>query len=132
MNIRSVVQSIGHAVPERILTNADLEKIVDTNDEWITQRTGIKERRASDPDKATSHWSTLACQEALERAGMAADEIDLIVCGTVTGDMLFPATACLVQANIGATRSAAFDVGAAHQSRCWLHDAARVDRGLRP
>jgi len=93
----AVIKGIGHGVPEKRLTNADLEKIVSTSDEWIVQRTGIKERRITTPDETTSFLATLATREALERSGTSPDEIDLIVCGTVTGDMPFPATSCLVQ-----------------------------------
>ena len=100
-------------MPEGRLTNADLEKMVETNDQWIIQRTGIKERRISKPEETTSVLATAAAKEALERSRISAAELDLIVCGTVTGDMLFPATSCLVQANIGARKAGAFDVGAA-------------------
>jgi 3-oxoacyl-[acyl-carrier-protein] synthase-3 len=107
------VHGIGHSVPEKILSNADLEKLVKTNDEWIVQRTGIKERRITSPEETTSTLATAASIEALQSAGMKAEEVDVIICGTVTGDMPFPATSCLVQTNIGATRAGAFDVGAA-------------------
>lgn len=110
---RAVVQGIGHAVPDRVLTNADLEKLVDTNDEWITQRTGIKERRIASESETTSVLATAAAKKALENSGTDPMELDLVVCGTVTGDMLFPATSCLVQCAIGAERAGAFDVGAA-------------------
>lgn len=109
----AVVRSIGMSVPEKILTNDDLSRMVDTNDEWIRQRTGIVERRVCGPDDTCSKLATKASQEALERAGMDPMDLDLVICGTVTGDMLFPATSCLVQENIGAKRAGAFDVGAA-------------------
>jgi 3-oxoacyl-[acyl-carrier-protein] synthase III len=113
MGRRAVVESIGHAVPDKVLTNADLEKIVDTSDEWIRQRTGIAERRVCGPDETASTLSVTAGREALERAGMAPEQLQLVVVGTVTGDMLFPASSCLVQSELGAVNAAAFDLGAA-------------------
>lgn len=111
---RAAITAVGHFLPEDRLTNADLEKLVDTNDEWIRSRTGIRERRIlRDPDKATSYMATRAAQEALDRRGISADEIDLIIVGTVTPDMLFPATACLVQDDLGASNAWGFDVSAA-------------------
>lgn len=105
--------SVGSYVPERILTNADLEKLVDTTDEWITTRTGIKERRIAAKNEFTSDMAARAAQRAMERAGVTAEQIDLIIVATITPDMLFPATACLVQAKLGAFRAAAFDIEAA-------------------
>lgn len=113
MSRRAVVHGIGHAVPSHVLTNADLEKVVDTNDAWIMQRTGIRERRITSAEETTSQLATTASLEALAGAGLAAEDVEMIVCGTVTGDMLFPATSCLVQSAIGASRAGAFDVGAA-------------------
>lgn len=113
MSLRAVIKSVGHAVPEKVLSNEDLVKLVDTTDEWIMQRTGIKERRICGPDETCSGLATIAAQEALERGGLDPMDLDLVICGTVTGDMPFPATACLVQENIGAKRAGAFDVGAA-------------------
>lgn len=103
----------GSYVPDKIITNKDLEKIVDTTDEWITQRTGIKERRMADKDTATSDMAAIAAKRALEHAGINASEIDLIIVATVTGDMMFPSCSCIVQESIGASRAAAFDIGAA-------------------
>ncbi len=111
--LKAVIEGIGVGIPEKILSNADLERIVDTSDEWIRQRTGIVERRMSAPDETTSVLAVRAAREALQRANVTAEELDLIVCGTVTGDMLFPSTACLVQREIGAINAGAFDVGAA-------------------
>src|SRR2546421_1132698 len=105
--------SVGSYVPEKILTNADLEKMVETSDEWITSRTGIKERHIAAPNEFTSDMATQAARRAMESGGIAPEEIDLIIVATITPDMMFPATACLVQQKIGATRSAAFDIEAA-------------------
>lgn len=99
-------------MPEKVLTNFDLEKMVETSDEWISTRTGIKERRIADPSKATSDYAAGAARLALDRAGVAPDELDLIIVATVTPDMFFPSTACLVQQAIGASRAAAFDLSA--------------------
>jgi 3-oxoacyl-[acyl-carrier-protein] synthase-3 len=103
----------GMAVPERVLTNADLERIVNTSDEWIQTRTGIRERRVVGPGESTSTLSTEAGRRALEQAGLPPDAIDLIILATCTPDRPFPATACTVQANLGIPRAAAFDVAAA-------------------
>lgn len=107
------ILSTGSYVPDRILTNAELEARVDTNDEWIVTRTGIRERRLASDDQATSHLAAEAARRALDQAGMSADEIDLIIVATVTPDTNFPATSCWVQKHIGATRAACFDLGAA-------------------
>jgi len=112
-NVRSVIQGIGHYVPKEVITNEDLERRVDTNDAWIVQRTGIKERRRIAEDESASTISTAAAREALASAGIEPDELDLIIVGTVSGDMLFPSTACLVQRNLGTKKSGAFDIGAA-------------------
>jgi 3-oxoacyl-[acyl-carrier-protein] synthase-3 len=103
----------GSGLPTKVLTNADLEKIVDTSDQWITERTGIKERRIVGPDQATSDLATLAAQNALTAAGLQPDAIDLIVVATCTPDHLFPSVACLVQKNLGIPSCIAFDVSAA-------------------
>jgi len=103
----------GHYLPEKILTNADLERMVDTTDEWITTRTGIKQRRIAKPGVATSDMAAIAAKEALENAKINPEDLDLIIIGTITPDMQFPATACLVQAKIGAKNAAAFDISAA-------------------
>jgi len=107
------IVAVGSYVPERVLTNADLEQLVDTSDEWITSRTGIKERRIAAATEYTSDIATKAAQQALQRAGVAADKIDLIIVATITPDMPFPSTACLVQRTLGAKHAAAFDLEAA-------------------
>jgi 3-oxoacyl-[acyl-carrier-protein] synthase-3 len=99
-----------------VLTNADLERMVDTTDEWITVRTGIKERRVAAPEEATSDLALEAAREALERAGLEASDLDLILVGTASPDMIFPATACLVQERLGAKRAGAVDISAACSS----------------
>lgn len=99
-------------VPEKVLTNFDLEKMVDTSDAWIRERTGIRERRIAAPEESTSDLATRAAKEALAAANLSPEEIDLIIVATASPDMLFPATACLVQANLGASRAAAFDLEA--------------------
>jgi 3-oxoacyl-[acyl-carrier-protein] synthase-3 len=103
----------GSALPERVLTNADLEKFVDTSDEWIRERTGIRQRHVAADGETTGDLATLAAQRALDAAGIKASEIDLIVLGTTTPDIIFPSTACLVQHRLGANGCAAFDVNAA-------------------
>ncbi|EHQ62335.1 3-oxoacyl-(acyl-carrier-protein) synthase III [Paenibacillus dendritiformis C454] len=114
MNLRSVgIIGTGKYVPERVLTNEDLEKMVDTSDEWIVTRTGIKERRIAAEHEATSDLAYHAAQEALKAAGITAEQLDLIVVTTVTPDMTFPSTACLLQERLGAKRAAAFDLSAA-------------------
>ncbi len=114
MNVRRVeIKSLATYVPPRLLTNADLEKMVDTTDEWIMQRTGIRQRHIVDPGVATSDLATEAAREAITRAGLTPDDIDVIVVGTVTPDMLFPSTACLVQHKLGAGKAWGFDLSAA-------------------
>jgi len=113
------IAGLGMCVPDRILTNEDLTKIVDTTDEWITKRTGIRERRLTDPDTATSDLATRAAERALADAGIAAADLDLVLCATATGDYLWPATACIIQNKIGATRAAAFDLSAACSGFCY-------------
>ena len=110
--MRGRIVGTGRAVPEKVLSNDDLAKIVDTTDDWITSRTGIKERRQAAPDEALSSFAIPAARQALEMAGVAGEEVDLVICATVTGDMTFPATASLIQDAIGATKAPAFDLGA--------------------
>lgn len=110
----AAITAVGHFLPDKRLTNADLEAMVDTSDEWIRTRTGIIERRIlEDDDKATSYMASRAAQEALDKRGISADEVDVIIVATVTPDMLFPATACLVQDAIGASNAWGFDLSAA-------------------
>ena len=110
---RAAITALGSYVPERVVTNADLEKIVDTSDEWIRTRTGIRQRHVVEPGTPTSAIAANAARDALRRRGIGADEVDLIIVATVTPDMLFPATACLVQDRIGAKKAWGFDVSAA-------------------
>lgn len=102
----------GFYVPDKVLTNTDLEKMVETSDEWITTRTGIKERRIASPEQATSDLTIEACQKALQDANLGVDDIDLIIVGTSTPDTLFPSTACWVQKGLQADHIPAFDVSA--------------------
>jgi 3-oxoacyl-[acyl-carrier-protein] synthase III len=107
------IAGTGSYVPERVMTNADLAKIVDTSDEWILSRTGIRERRIAAEGEFTSHMAAKAGQRALEQAGMTADEVELIIVATITPDTLTPATACYVQQQLGAFGAVAFDISAA-------------------
>ena len=107
------ITGVGSYVPEKILTNADLEKMVETSDEWITSRTGIRERRIAAANEFTSDLATKAAERAMKMAGVTAAQIDLIIVATLTPDMPFPSTACLVQRKLGAVRAAAFDMEAA-------------------
>lgn len=107
------ILSVGHFVPKRRLTNADLEKIVETTDDWITTRTGIKERRIAAHDELTSVMASKAAKEALKNADMHSDEIDLIIVATTSPDSNFPSVACHVQKSVKARNAAAFDVSAA-------------------
>jgi 3-oxoacyl-[acyl-carrier-protein] synthase III len=108
----AVIAGTGSYLPEKVMTNADLEKMVETSDDWITERTGIKERRIAAPDQAASDLALEAALKALAEAETKPEELDLIIVGTVTGDMLFPSTSCLLQARLGATKAAAMDVSA--------------------
>ncbi|MBU5673124.1 beta-ketoacyl-ACP synthase III [Paenibacillus brevis] len=103
----------GKYVPERILTNADMEKIVETNDEWIVSRTGIRERHIAAPEQATSDLAYEAAVQALKSAGMTAEDLELIIVATITPDTFFPSTACILQDKLGAKKAAAFDLSAA-------------------
>lgn len=107
------ISGLSTYVPPRVLTNADLEKLVETSDEWIMQRTGIRERHIADPGVGTSDLAAEAAKGALAKAGVTPDDIGLIIVGTTTPDMIFPSTACLVQFKIGASHAWGFDLGAA-------------------
>jgi 3-oxoacyl-[acyl-carrier-protein] synthase-3 len=107
---RAAFLGVGHFTPEKVLTNFDLEKIVDTSDEWIVERTGVRERRIVTDEQAASDLAIPAAKRALEQAGIGAEELDLIILGTVTPDYFFPSTACIVQNAIGARNAAAFDM----------------------
>src|ERR1700679_1449192 len=111
--IAAKITGIAGYVPPRVVTNFDLEKRVDTNDEWIRTRTGIRERHYADPGVASSHLGTEAAKKLLAAKGVSAEEIDLIVVATVTPDMFFPATACLIQERLGAKSPWGFDLSAA-------------------
>ncbi len=111
-NIRSRISGTGHALPERVLTNKDLESMVDTTDEWITTRTGIKERHIAREDECLSKFASEAGRQALDMAGVKAEDLDLIILATVTGDQPIPATSCFVQEMLGAKKAAAFDIQA--------------------
>lgn len=113
-NLKARIASVGHYLPEDKLTNVDLEKLVDTNDEWIRSRTGITERRIlKDPSKGTSFMAVHAGREALEAANVDPNEVDAIILATVTPDYLFPATACLVQKRLGCNNAFGYDILAA-------------------
>ena len=106
------ISGIGSFLPEKVVTNEDLSKIVDTSNEWIVERTGIRERRIVNDDISTSDIATIAAKRALEDGGILPEDIDLIIVATVTSDMAFPSTACIVQKNIKAVNAAAFDISA--------------------
>ncbi|MGA2192018.1 MAG: beta-ketoacyl-ACP synthase III [Nitrospirota bacterium] len=111
--IRTVVLGTGSYAPEKILSNIELEKMVETSHDWIMERTGIEERRIAEADVASSDLALEAAKRALRAAGVSASELDLILVATVTPDMMFPATACIVQDKLGATKAVGFDISAA-------------------
>ncbi len=114
MERKAIITGVAHWVPEDVLTNHDLEQMVDTSDEWIRTRTGIRERRIlKDKDKATAYMGAQAAKKLLEERGMSPEEIELIVVSTVTPDMMFPNTASLIQEMIGAKNAWGFDLNAA-------------------
>jgi 3-oxoacyl-[acyl-carrier-protein] synthase-3 len=113
MTLKAKITGVGHFVPEKVLTNQELEKMVDTSDEWITTRTGIKERRILEKGKGSSYMGAFAAKRALEEAKMTSEELELIVVATVTPDMMFPSTACLIQEEIGAKNAWGVDVNGA-------------------
>ncbi len=110
--MKTKILGTGSNVPEKVLTNQDLERIVDTSDEWIRTRTGIIERRISDENTPSSELALPAVKEALDDANLKPEDIDLIICATVTPDMIFPSTACLLQAKLGCRQIPAFDLSA--------------------
>jgi 3-oxoacyl-[acyl-carrier-protein] synthase-3 len=112
-NFSAIIVGTGSALPEKRLTNDDLSKMVDTNDAWIVQRTGIRERRIAGPGESTATLATAAARRALEAAGLEAKDLDLIICGTISPEMTFPSTACFVAAALGLNSTPAFDVTAA-------------------
>ena len=124
-SITSGIIGMGKALPEKILTNYDLEKLVDTNDEWITTRTGIKERRIVADSVATSDLATKAALNALANAGVSAEEIDLIIVATITPDYKLPSAASIVQSNIGAKKAATFDLNAGCSG--WVYSIATAN-----
>ena len=115
----------GSYVPEKVLTNADLEQIVETSDEWIYSRTGMKERHIAAPDQATSDLGAAAARRALEDAGVLPEEVDLLIVATLSPDMPFPSTACFVQDKIGAKNAYCFDLGAACSGFLYALETAR-------
>lgn len=112
MTRKATITGLGKYVPPEILTNKDLEKMIDTSDEWITRRVGIKERHIAADDVPTSELAIKAAKDALEDAGLSAEEVELIIVATVTPDMAFPATACILQERLGASKAATFDLEA--------------------
>lgn len=106
------IVGMGVCLPEKVLTNADLTRMIDTNDEWIRERTGIQERRIAEDSQAASDLGVIAAQRALKAAGILADEVDLIIVATATADMQFPSTACIIQEQLGLKNTPAFDVTA--------------------
>lgn len=127
--IHSGITGVGKYFPEREVTNHDLEKIVDTNDEWIRERTGIASRRFVDPGTGASDLALPASQQALEMAGVAPDEIDGIIMATITPDMVFPSGSCVLQEKLGAKRAWAYDLSAACSG--WVYAAAQADAMIR-
>jgi 3-oxoacyl-[acyl-carrier-protein] synthase-3 len=117
--MNAYIAGVGHYVPDKVLTNADLEKIVDTSDEWIRTRSGIIERRVSDKDVPTSELATKAAQRALKSAGVTPKDLQMIIVATATPDMFFPSTACLIQAKLGARKIMSFDISAGCSG--WLY-----------
>jgi len=124
-NIRAGILGTGHSYPEGILTNAELEKLVETSDDWITSRTGIKQRRKAAPGEYTSQFAVRAGQQAIDRAGLQAADIDLILCATVSPDQILPSTGCIIQAQLGANKAAAMDIVAACSG--FLYGLTRAD-----
>ncbi|MGI9234718.1 MAG: beta-ketoacyl-ACP synthase III, partial [Woeseiaceae bacterium] len=120
----SRIAGIGSFLPDKVVTNQDLEKTMDTSDEWIRERTGIKRRHIAADDETTSSMGLIAAQRAMEMAGVGPEDIDLIVVGTATPDKIFPATACIIQRQLGAKGCPAFDVSAACSGFIYALDVA--------
>jgi 3-oxoacyl-[acyl-carrier-protein] synthase-3 len=116
----------GHYVPERVLTNEDFTHFVETNDEWITQRTGMKQRRIAEPNQATSDLALEASRAALQNAGIASEDIDLVICPTITADNILPATACWLQDRLGCKTAGSFDLTAACSGHLYGLSIARA------
>ncbi|HPP66571.1 MAG TPA: beta-ketoacyl-ACP synthase III [bacterium] len=127
----STIIGTGSYLPEKVLTNMDLEKMVDTSDEWIVTRTGIKERRICPMDMASSDLGVEAAKKAISDAGINAEEIDMIICATITADMHFPSTACIIQSKLGLDDIACFDISAACSGFIYALELARnfIDKG---
>ena len=133
-SIYASFRAIGAYVPEKILTNADLEKMVDTTDEWILKRTGISERHLAAENEYTSDMAAKACEVAIERSGIAKDEIDLVLCATVTPDYFnMPSTACIISDKIGINNVQAFDISAACSGFVYLLSVAKafIESGMK-
>ncbi len=128
-NMRAGILGTGHSYPEGILTNAELEKMVETSDEWITSRTGIKQRHKAAPGEYTSQFAVRAARQAIERAGLQSADIDLILCATVSPDQILPSTGCIIQAALGAHKAAAMDIVAACSG--FLYGLALADTMVR-
>ena len=128
-NTHAGILGTGHSYPEGILTNADLAKMVETTDDWITTRTGIKQRRKAAPGEYTSQFAVRASRLALERASVDASEVDLLLCATVTPDQILPSTGCIIQAELGANKAAAMDLVAACSG--FLYGLALADTMIR-
>jgi len=129
MAVRSRIIGTGSCVPRKVLTNKDLESMIDTSDEWIRTRTGICQRHIASDDEPNSYLATQASRQALEMAGVGPEELDLIIVGTLTPDMPMPSVACLVQAELGAINAGAFDVAAACSG--FLHSLAIADKFIK-
>ena len=126
VGLRAVIRGTGSALPRRVVTNADLEAMVDTSDEWITTRTGIRERHIASPEEFMSTFATAAAEEALRAAGLRGSDVDLVICATVTPDQPIPATACIIQDNLKARGAAAFDLAAGCSG--FIYALAAADR----
>src|SRR4029453_5177838 len=129
VNQRAGILGTGHSYPEGILTNADLAQLVETSDEWITTRTGIKQRRKASPGEYTSLFAVRAARQAIERARLDPADIDLLLCATVSPDQILPSTGCIIQAELGTHKAAAMDVVAACSG--FLYGLALADTMVR-